>query len=133
MADIRPVTDRFAVAPQLGADEMPLAAQLGFSLVVNNRPDGEASDQPSSAQMQAAASAAGLAYVHIPVVGMATPDQVAQMAETIAAHDGKVLAFCRSGTRSIMTWARGQSAAGADRGQLISRASEAGYDISAVV
>ncbi len=133
MADIRPVTDRFAVAPQLNVEELQLAAQLGFSFVINNRPDGEVPDQPTSAQMQAAATAAGLGYVHVPVVGMATPDQVAQMADAIAANDGKALAFCRSGTRSIMTWARGQALAGQDREHLIDCALEAGYDISAVI
>jgi uncharacterized protein (TIGR01244 family) len=133
MADIRIVTDSLAVAPQLAPEELGLAADLGYSLVINNRPDGEQPGQPTAAQMEAAARAAGLAYVHIPVVGAASPEQVAQMTALVADHDGKVLAFCRSGTRSITTWARGRAAAGDDRGQLLAQAAAAGYDLSAAL
>ena len=69
MADIRQVTEDFAVAPQLQTSEMAEAASRGFRLVINNRPDGEAPGQPSSAEMEAAARGAGLDYVHIPFVG----------------------------------------------------------------
>ena len=133
MADIRPVTDRLSVAPQLTQDEMTLAAQLGFTLIINNRPDGESADQPSAADMETAARAQGMDYLHIPVVGAATPDQVRQMTAAISECDGKVLAFCRSGTRSITTWSRGRAAEGDDRGTLIDLAAGAGYDLSGVL
>jgi uncharacterized protein (TIGR01244 family) len=61
MADIRQVSDDFAVAPQIALEDMGEIAAAGFRLVINNRPDGESPGQPSSAQMADAAKAAGLA------------------------------------------------------------------------
>ena len=134
MTDIRQVTPDFAVAPQLSPADMAQAAERGFVRVINNRPDGEAGDQPSSAEMEAAARAAGMDFVHIPVVGAPTPDQVRLQAEAIAEADGPVLAFCRSGTRSIVTWSLGQAATGArPRDELIQLGANAGYDLAGVL
>jgi uncharacterized protein (TIGR01244 family) len=134
MADIRQVTDSFAVAPQLGPEAMSEAAERGFTLVINNRPDGEAPDQPTSREMEAAARAAGLDYVQIPFAGRPSPD-VAQAVCTLAEDaEGPVLAFCRSGTRSITAWSIGQAMTGKrSREELLSLAAAAGYDLSAVL
>ncbi len=131
MADIRPVTPDFAVAPQLDPADLALAKARGFVLVINNRPDGEAPGQPTSAAMKAAAEAAGLAYAHIPVVGRPDAAQVAAVAEAAAGAHGPVLAFCRSGTRSIVTWSLGQTSR--PREELIRLGQAAGYDLSGVV
>ena len=133
MTDIRPVTDRFAVAPQITTDDIATVAALGYTLVINNRPDGEAPGQPTAAEMAQAAADAGLDYVHIPVIGMATPAQVEAIRAAIDDHDGKVLAYCRSGTRSITAWSLGRAAAGDDRSDLVSLGAEAGYDLSGVL
>lgn len=134
MPDIRKVTDDFSVAPQIGVDDIAAAADQGFALVINNRPDGEAPDQPTSAQMAAAAQAAGVDYVHIPVRGGPTLEQVEAVEAAIAEAKGPVLAFCRSGTRSIVTWSLGQARTGArERGELVRLGEQAGYDLSAVL
>ena len=84
-----------------------LAAAAGrFRAVVNLRPDGEEPAQPPSAEIEAAARAAGLAYHHIPVRGGPTPDQVEQTRELLPTAETPILAFCRSGTRSIVTWSQ---------------------------
>jgi uncharacterized protein (TIGR01244 family) len=133
MADFRKVTDDFSVAPQIDLADLPRAAAEGFKLVINNRPDGEAPDQPTSAEVEAAAKAAGLNYVHIPVRGGPTPEQVEQENAVVAEAPGPILAFCRSGTRSITTWALGEAAAGHDRAVLAKLAADAGYDLSAAL
>jgi len=134
MTDFRQVTDDFAVSPQIDLADLPAAAAQGFKLVINNRPDAEQPGQPSSAQVEAAARAAGLDYVHIPVTGQPTPDQVEANRLAIAESDGPVLAFCRSGTRSIVTWSIGQALSGErPRGELVSLGREAGYDLSGVL
>ena len=131
MFDIRPVTPDFAVAPQLEPADMATAAAHGFTLVINNRPENEAPDQPSGAQMAAAAEAAGLHYQAIPVRGGPTADQVAAMRQAIEDAHGPVLAFCRSGTRSIFTWSLGEAQAGErTRAELIALGQAAGYDLS---
>jgi uncharacterized protein (TIGR01244 family) len=134
MADIRKVTDDFSVAPQIETADLATAAGLGFRLVINNRPDAEQPGQPTSAEMQAAARAAGLDYVHIPFVGRPTAEQAEAVRKAAEGAKGPVLAFCRSGTRSITAWSLGQAQAGArSRDELIGLAAGAGYDLSAAL
>ena len=130
MTEFRRVTDQFSVSPQITLEDLPRAAALGFKSVINNRPDGEDPSQPSSAVVEAAAKAAGLAYAYVPVRGGPTPDQVAAEQDLLAQLPGPVLAYCRSGTRSIVTWSLGEAAAGADRDGLIKLGAAAGYDLS---
>jgi uncharacterized protein (TIGR01244 family) len=134
MTQFLKVTDSFSVSPQITLADVASAAEQGFVLLINNRPDGEDPSQPSSAQMQAAAEAAGLGYVHIPVVGGPTPDQVEQVRQAIDQTDGPVLGFCRSGTRSIVTWSIGQALSGErSPAELIGLGAGAGYDLSSVL
>ncbi len=134
MTSFRRVTDSLSVSPQIGLEDLSRAADDGFVLVINNRPDDEEPGQPSSAQIEAAALAAGLAYAHIPVRGGPTPDQVEAVRRAVASVEGPVLAFCRSGTRSIVTWSIGQATSGAaDRDVLVRQGAEAGYDLSGVL
>lgn len=99
---VTPVTPELSVAPQLEPAAMALAAQAGFRSVINNRPDFEGGPtQPTSAQMEAAARAAGLEYRHLPVNGAyQSPEEIAQFAELMATLPKPILAFCRSGARS---------------------------------
>ena len=134
MADIRHVTDDISVAPQISVADVEAAARQGFKTIINNRPDGEAPDQPSSAQMQAAAEAAGIAYAHIPVRGGPTAEQVEMERQILAEAKGPVLAYCRSGTRSIVTWSIGEALAGSrSRQELIDLGAGAGYDLTGVL
>ena len=104
-------TANFSTAPQLAPEHMAPIAAHGFKTVINNRPDSEGGpDQPTSAQMQTAAEAAGLTYHYLPVIsGSITPEQVQHMADLVKAAPGPVLAFCRSGARSTQLWMMGAS------------------------
>jgi uncharacterized protein (TIGR01244 family) len=134
MAEFRKVTDDFSVAPQIDLADLARAAEAGFKLVINNRPDGEAPGQPTSAEVEAAAKAAGLDYAFIPVKGGPTHEQVEQENAVIADAPGPILAFCRSGTRSIITWSLGQAETGKiPREELIDLGADAGYDLSGVL
>jgi len=134
MTAFRRVTDSLSVSPQIAVDDLDRAAREGFVLVINNRPDDEEPGQPSSAQVEAAARAAGLDYVHIPVRGGPTFDQVEAMRRAVEGVEGPVLAFCRSGTRSIVTWSLGQASSGAtDRATLVRQGADAGYDLAGVL
>lgn len=134
MTDFRKVTDDFAVAPQITVEDVRRAADEGYTLLINNRPDGEAPDQTPGADIEAAARAAGMDYAFIPITGGPTPDQVQQETALLAEATGPVLAYCRSGTRSIVTWSIGQAMAGArPRGELVSLGRDAGYDLSGVL
>jgi sulfide:quinone oxidoreductase len=103
---IAKLTPFLAVSPQIAEADLGALAAQGFRAVINNRPDGEAEDQPESAALAAAAGRVGLEYRHVPVVsGKITDDDVAAFARALDAVKGPVLAFCRTGTRSTTLWA----------------------------
>jgi len=133
MTEFRHVTDAFSVAYQLTPEDMKAAAARGFKLVINNRPDGEDPAQTPGAEMQAAAEAAGLAYVYLPVVGRPSRETAEAERDAIDSAGGPVLAYCRTGTRSINTWALGQALEGADPSELVRLGRTAGYDLSAIL
>jgi len=133
MSDFRPVTDHFSTAPQISLADVAEARRQGYTTLINNRPDGEAPGQPTSLEFAAAAKDAGLEYFHIPVAGMPGQAQVEQMREAVLAAQGKVLGFCRSGTRTINTWALGQAMDGQSRAELVELGRGAGYDLSGVL
>lgn len=130
MTDFKKLTDTLFVSAQLRPEDMQAVADAGFRTVLNNRPDGEGEDQPSSAEMAAAAEAAGLEYAHQPVVG-------SNIAETdidgfdaiVSLADTPVLAFCRTGTRCTTLWALSQ-AGEQDNQSILTTAGQAGYDLS---
>ncbi len=128
MADFRKVTDSFFVSPQIDESDLDIAASEGFKTVICNRPDGEGADQPATASLKAKAESLGLEFVELPFAGAPSPEIVAKQGDLVAAAEKPVLAFCRSGTRSITAWALSQSGTGrAD--EIIAAAAEAGYDL----
>ncbi len=131
MADVRRVTRDFAVAPQLSPPDFEALARAGFTAVINNRPDGEAPDQLSDADARAAAEQAGLVYAYLPIAGPPPPAQADALTALLRAQTGPVLAYCRSGTRSITLWALAQARSGAAApDEIVKLAADAGYDLS---
>jgi uncharacterized protein (TIGR01244 family) len=130
MLDLRRIDDRVSVAPQIAPEDMPAVKAAGFATVINNRPDDEEPGQPSAAAIAAAADAAGLRYVAIPVAGGFTTDDVEAMADALG--HGPTLAFCRSGTRSCNLWALARAANGDDPDTLTEAAAQAGYDLRGI-
>ena len=134
MSEFRRVTERLSVSPQLSPGDLAEAAAQGFVRLVCNRPDAEGPGQPSSAEMKAAAEAAGLEFVHLPFAGMPDAATADAVFASVAESPGPVLAYCRSGTRSITAWALGALRTGAeDRAELVALAAGAGYDLSAAL
>ena len=133
MSDFRRLTDTMIASPQIAVADLIEAKDLGVTLVVNNRPEGEAEDQTPGPEIEAAARAAGLDYRAIPITpsGFGEP-QVAAMAEALAGAEGKVLAYCRSGTRSTLLWALARASKGDDPDELGAIAAAAGYDVAPV-
>ncbi|GAA0462403.1 MULTISPECIES: TIGR01244 family sulfur transferase [Sphingomonas] len=130
---IRTIDSKVSVAPQIDPAQMPDIAAAGFVAIVNNRPDDEEPGQPSGAEIQAAAEAAGLAYTAIPVTHAGFGHgQLDAMRAALDAADGPVLAYCRSGTRSCNLWALAEAKAGGDSAELVEKAAGAGYDLSGI-
>lgn len=130
MSEFHRVTPAFAVAAQLSADDVARAAAEGFTTIVVNRPEGEDPGQPTQAQMRASVEAAGMRFQALPFTGAPPPGVVAATAELLDETTGPVLAYCRTGKRSIMAWAMAQALAGERRpDEIIALAAQAGYDM----
>ncbi len=129
MSDFRVLSDTVRVAPQIALSDVTEAAALGVRTIVSNRPDGEDPGQPTAAEVASAAKAVGIDFVHAPVTGFPDEAAIAAVGDVLKAGE-PVLMFCRSGTRSAMTWAIALGQAGAEPEALRQAAAGAGYDLS---
>jgi uncharacterized protein (TIGR01244 family) len=111
--EYRQITDNYSVSGQITPDEIAAVKAAGFKSVICNRPDEEQPGQPSAASVGAAAKAAGLAFVHIPVIsGQITADNVADQAAALDELQGPVFAYCSSGARCTNLYAMIQQSKG---------------------
>lgn len=133
MSGFRKLTENVLVSPQLALEDVAAAAAAGVAMIVNNRPDGEDPYAPQGDEISAAAAAAGLNYVAIPIghSGFSEP-QVDAMIAALEQAEGPILAYCRSGTRSTLLWALAQAKLGMDPDTIARTAMEAGYDVSPI-
>ena len=133
MSDFRQLSETVLASPQLTLADIEAARAEGVRLIVNNRPEGEAADQTPGPAVEAAARAAGMDYVAIPIgQGGFGEVQVQAMSDALANAKGKVLAYCRSGTRSTLLWALARCAEGADPEAVSRAAAAAGYDLAPI-
>lgn len=133
MSDFRQIDDNLYASPQITVADVAAAKELGVTLIVNNRPEDESPDQTAGADIEAAAREAGIDYVAIPVTHAGFgPGQVEAMREALDRSGGKVLAYCRSGTRSTLLWALAEAKAGKNPSVIASKAAGGGYDISPI-
>lgn len=122
-----------SVAGRIAPADVAEAARLGYTTIINNRPDDEQPGQPTGAEIADAAQAAGLAYHAIPIGHDGFPEErIVAMARALDKADGPVLAYCRSGTRSTFLWALARARLGDDGTALAREAAEAGYDVAPI-
>jgi uncharacterized protein (TIGR01244 family) len=127
--DIRELTPRYFVSPQIAAEDMPALAEAGITTVICNRPDEEVPPSHQAATIARAAEAAGLRFEVLPLTHQTmTPDNVARQRAIIAGAEGPVLAYCASGTRSSVIWALGE-AGHRPVDEILSAARDAGYQL----
>ncbi|NBZ86152.1 TIGR01244 family phosphatase [Rhodobacteraceae bacterium CYK-10] len=103
--DIRHLTPDYAVSPQITPEDMATLKGLGFTTVIDNRPDGEIPAEWSAEVMAEAAAAQGLAFVVNPIRPGDFSDAVLAAQGAAIAGGGKVFAYCASGNRSSCAWA----------------------------
>ena len=97
------------VCGQINPKDVEALASAGFTALINNRPDCEDFCQPRANAIAKAAAQAGLASDYIPVRSPNIAEEtVRAFQRAIAASSGPVLAFCRSGTRSLTLWVIGE-------------------------
>jgi len=128
--EIKSLNSDLSVAPQISPEDVDAIAAEGFRTLINNRPNGEAPDQPSDDTIAQASQSAGLDYKFQPVMsGGFTLQDVEEFGRLLEAAEKPVLAYCRSGTRCTMLWALSQ-AGKMDTDEIIQAAENAGYDLS---
>ena len=132
MLDIRPLNDRFAVAPQIAPEDVAAIAAAGYVAIINNRPDDEEPGQPGGRRdpRRGRSGGAGLYGGAGDACRHRADRSSTPLAAAITAADGPVLAYCRSGTRSCHLWALAAARAGRDPALLVAQAAAAGYDLS---
>ncbi len=134
MNEIKQVTGAFSVSAQLTEADVQGLAARGVKALICNRPDGEAADQPNVAEIETAASNAGIEFAYLPVVSGAVKDKdVSDFLAAIQKLPSPVHAYCRTGTRSITLWALSQRRLGTGVNQLLELASAQGYDLSSAL
>ncbi|GGJ26941.1 bifunctional protein tyrosine phosphatase family protein/NAD(P)/FAD-dependent oxidoreductase [Neoroseomonas lacus] len=122
-----------SVSPQVSIEDVAAIAAAGFRSILCNRPDGEGADQPVFAEIEAAATQAGLQAVYQPVVsGKVQDGDAAQFGAHFAALPKPVLAYCRSGTRSATLWSLSEAARGRPLPEILGATKAAGYDMGGV-
>lgn len=97
---INKIDDLFAQSPQLQPDDVRLIAEAGYKAIICARPDNEDPGQPSFAEIAAVAERFGLKAFHIPVAGPLGEGQLIRFEEALAAANGPILGYCRSGGRA---------------------------------
>lgn len=128
----RPITDTYTVAGQIAPEDVAQIAALGYTTLIDNRPDTEAPRECRTEAMQAAAEDAGMTFVANPFSHAAfSMDLVDRQAAALEASTGPVFAYCASGNRSTILWAIGQVKSGARSiDDVVSTAAAQGYDLS---
>lgn len=130
---IKQLTEDFAVADQLTGDDVDVLAAAGYQTIICNRPDGEAAGQPLRAEVEAVAQEHGMGFRYIPVVsGQVTMNDIAEFSAALDEVDAPVLAYCRSGTRSIQLWGLARGLKGMDPDEIVRIGADAGYDLRGV-
>ena len=126
---IRELDEKTLVSGQILVHEVAGLAEQGVTMLINNRPDFEEPGQPLAADIEEAAAQAGIPYRFVPIIrGIGPSDVEAMQQARNEAGNGKMLAFCRSGTRSALAVALVKREEGASRDDVERCLSEAGID-----
>jgi uncharacterized protein (TIGR01244 family) len=130
--DIRPLSETFAVSPQIAPEDLAAVKAAGFTTVVCNRPDAEVPPELQAEAIRRAAEALGLRFVMNPLShGSLTMDHIETQGQALAEADGPVFAYCASGNRSSILWALSQ-AGHVPTDDLLAAGARAGYNLEPV-
>ena len=130
--DIREITPNYSVSPQISAEDIPAIVEAGFTCIICNRPDAENPPPHFAAELEQVAKNAGLKFVTNPLThDTMTPDRLSLQRETLEHSEGKVLAYCASGTRSTVAWMLGHADTYSPD-QLLDAAAQGGYQLEAL-
>ncbi|WP_237060806.1 TIGR01244 family sulfur transferase [Microbulbifer sediminum] len=131
--EVKQLDAQVSVSDQCGPDAMSQLADAGVQVVVCNRTETEAEDQPSFAELEKAAREQGMDFVAIPFARGQMTRAHCEEFQRVLSGGQRIHAFCRTGNRSSNLWAGAKCLAGEDPRDLLEQARAAGYDVSGVV
>ena len=103
--DWKDLDQQVTVAPQISLEDVADIAAAGYRVVMCNRPDGETAGQVDWAEVAAACGRHGLATAYVPQADRdPTGYAVARFGAVMREAEGRVFAYCRSGTRCEILW-----------------------------
>lgn len=103
--NFRQLHENFSISEQITLDDIKALSSQGVKTIICNRPDGEEPNQLTCAEIKVVASEHKIDFIHIPVPGRDIPaDALDKFVEVIANTDGKIHAYCKTGTRSSIFW-----------------------------
>ena len=130
--DIRPLSETFAVSPQIAPEDLAAIKAAGFTTIVCNRPDGEIPPEVHAEAIRQAAEAEGMRFVMNPLShGALTMEHIETQGRALAESDGPVFAYCASGNRSSILWALSQ-AGKIPTDDLVEAGARVGYNLEVV-
>ena len=98
---IKKLTEEVSVCGQLAPAQLELLRAQGIAALICNRPDGEEPGQPTAADLEHAATAAGIRFFYVPFApANPSPTLLEDFSAALAEAPRPVIAFCRSGARS---------------------------------
>ncbi len=96
------MSHQVSITGQITPDQIPMIAENGFKTIINNRPDGEEPGQPTSADIEAAAKKAGLAYKEVSFAGSdLNQNHVEEFADSSRAANAHILPYGQSLNRYL--------------------------------
>ena len=131
MTPVSELTNNLSVAGQIQPEDVKALAEHGYQLIICNRPDNEEPNQPSMDTIEAACDSAGIQFLRYPVDARSFPGDDLDVMDEAMNGDARVLAYCRSGTRSTNLWVA--TLAGDDRLAAAERAQQFGYPLTFVM
>ena len=128
--DFKAINNRFSISAQISLGDLDALVAKGVEVLVCNRPDKEAAEQPTFADIQTAASARGVTALQIAF----KPDGLSSKLTTefgdVINTGKKIHAYCRTGNRSINIWAINQLNQGRPKDLIIGEAAVSGFDVT---
>ncbi len=131
--EINKISEILSVAGQISPSDLAFISEQGFKTVICNRPDGEVNGQPEFESIRQSAEQAGLSIIFLPVLSSGpTAANIKEFSTALDNAASPTLAYCRTGTRSTITWALSEGAKGTPVDQIVTMAAKAGYDVSKI-
>jgi len=130
---LKQVNDNFYIADQLSLGDLGAIAAKGIRTLICNRPDSEMGGLPSFAEFSQRAAELHLDIHYLPVVhATINSDDVRAFTALVQTVPAPVLAWCRSGQRSLTLWSLSRIQLGEPSAAVVTQAAALGFDFSSL-